>query len=131
MKLFATSLLLGALAACTSTSPREPKLELGMWGGQGVGLSVEATRVGFLFDCSGGLVDGMIPLADDGSFDVAGTWADGGNAFGVDHTPRPARYVGKVDGRHIHFQLIMPPDGPPTAVAYDADFGAAPRVVAC
>jgi len=131
MRIFGASLVLVALSACSSTAPRDPRLELGIYGGEDVGVVVEASRVGFIFPCAGGAVNGTITLASDGSFDVRGTWADGGNAFGVDHTPKPARYVGKVMGRHIHFQLIMPPDAPPPTNAYDADYGVAPRAPAC
>jgi len=131
MRSFATLLLLGALASCSSTSPRDRQLEVGNWGGEGVGIFVEATRVTFMFDCAGGGVDGTIALAPDGTFDVTGTWVNGGNAFGVDHTPQPVRYVGQVTRHHVHFVLIMPPGGLPRGGAYDADYGVAPHAAAC
>jgi len=131
MKFIGSLLLIAALAACSSEAPQAPRLEPGAWGGEGVGLLVDATHVEFAFDCAGGTVDGTIAVAPDGSFDVLGTWANYGNAFGVDHSPKPARYVGKVTGTHMHFTLKMPPDNSTTTVVYDASLGATPHVIAC
>jgi hypothetical protein len=116
-------------AACDSTSPAS-SLELGGWGGEHVGLFVESTSVSFLFDCAGGSVSQPIPLAADGSFDVTGTYSNGGNAFGVDHTPHATRYFGRVTGTHISFTRILL-DGSLPDATFTADFGVPPGIVAC
>ena len=117
------------LAACDSTSPAST-LELGGWGGEHVGLFVESASVTFLFDCAGGSSNGSIPLASDGSFDVTGTYVNGGNAFGIDHTPHAARYMGRVTGTHITFTRILL-DGSLPDATFTADFGVPPGIIAC
>ena len=118
------------LLGCDNSSAPAPELLAGIWGGPRVGLSVEATRVFFLFDCAGGAVDSTIPVAADGSFDVTGTFTNGGNANGVDRTPHPARYMGRITGTHITFMRVLLDGSLPTA-SFAATFGAAPEIVAC
>src|SRR5256885_15763065 len=116
-----------ALACSNSTAP---ELRTGIWGGTHVGLSVEDTRVFFLFDCAGGAVESKIPFAADGRFDVTGTFSGGGNAIGADHSAHPARYFGRLVGTHITFTRVLL-DGSRPDASFAADFGAAPSVVAC
>src|SRR5258707_13088366 len=116
------------LLACSNSTG--PNLRTGMWGGPRVGLSVEDTRVQFLFDCAAGEVDNKIPFAADGRFDVTGTFSGGGNAVGSDHSPHPARYFGRLVGTHITFTRVLL-DGSLPDASFAADFGAAPSIVAC
>ena len=116
--------------ACSNSNSPTPEFRTGMWGGQRVGLSVEATRVTFLFDCAGGAVEGRIPVAADGRFDVTGTFSFGGNIVGADHSPHPARYFGRIVGTHITFTRVLL-DGSMPDASFAADFGAAPSIVAC
>ena len=118
------------LLACDNSNVPAPELLPGIWGGPRVGLSVEATRVFFLFDCAGGAVDSTIPVAADGSFDVTGTFTNGGNANDVDHAPHPARYMGRIAGTHITFTRVLLDGSLPNA-SFAATFGAAPEIVAC
>ena len=115
------------LACSNSTGP---DLRTGMWGGPRVGLSVEDSRVQFLFDCAGGEVDNKIPFAPDGKFDVTGTFNGAGNAIGADHSPHPARYFGRLVGTHITFTRVLI-DGSLPDANFAADFGVAPSIVAC
>ena len=116
--------------ACSNSNSPDGELRTGMWGGPRVGLSVEATRVTFLFDCAGGLVESTIPSSADGSFDVTGTFTNGGNARDVDRTPHPARYFGRVSGTHVTFTRVLL-DGSKPDATFSARFGAAPEVIAC
>lgn len=126
--LFCIALLL--VVACSNSNSPASELRLGNWGGPSVGLSVEDSHVTFLFDCAGGEVDHTIPVGTDGRFDVTGTFTNNGNARGVDHTPHPARYRGRIVGTHITFTRILL-DGSMPDASFAADFGVAPSVVAC
>ncbi|MFN2604209.1 MAG: hypothetical protein ABR582_15825 [Gemmatimonadaceae bacterium] len=115
-------------AACSNSTA--PDLRTGIWGGPRVGLSVEDTRVFFLFDCAGGEVNNKIPFSTDGRFDVTGTFSGGGNAIGADHSAHPARYFGRLVGTHITFTRLLL-DGSLPDASFAADFGTAPSIVAC
>jgi len=119
-----------ALVACSPFTSPKPRLKSGGWGGDHVGLFVESTGVSFLFDCAGGSVLGQIPIARDGSFDVTGTYAGGGNALNADHSSHPTRYFGRVVGDHVTFTRVLL-DGTLPDVRFSADFGAAPGIIAC
>ena len=118
------------VVACSNSNSPGGDLRSGMWGGPSVGLSVEPTRVNFLFDCAGGSFEGTIPVGAGGRFDVVGTFINGGNARDVDHTPRPARYSGRISGSRIAFTRFLL-DGSLPDASFSAQFGAAPQVVAC
>src|SRR5260221_12363823 len=104
-------LCIAALLVLACSNSTAPDLRTGIWGGPRVGLSVEDTRVFFLFDCAGGAVESKIPFATDGRFDVTGTFSGGGNAICADHSAHPARYFGRLVGTHITFtgELIHGP----------------------
>jgi hypothetical protein len=119
-----------ALVACSNSNSPGGELRTGMWGGPRVGLSVEPTRVTLLFDCAAGTVESPISAAGDGRFDVTGTFINGGNARGVDHTPRAARYFGRISGTHVAFTRVLL-DGSMPDASFSAQFGAAPEIVAC
>jgi hypothetical protein len=131
---FATLLpALGAmLVACGHTPTATPleRLPTGSWGGEHIGVFVDSTGVTFMFDCAGGRVDGSVPLATDGSFDVAGVFTGGGNALGADHTPHPARYTGHATTTRIDVTRTLL-DGSTAPTTFTAARGAAPQVIAC
>jgi hypothetical protein len=118
------------LVGCSNSNSPGPELRSGIWGGPRVGLSVEATHVNFLFDCAAGAVEGTVPVEAGGRFDVTGTFINGGNARNVDHTPRPARYFGRIAWTHITFTRVLL-DGSMPDASFSAQFGAAPDIVAC
>jgi hypothetical protein len=130
MKLTRPFLCIAALLVVACSNSTAPDLRTGIWGGSHVGLSVEDSRVFFLFDCAGGEVDNTISFAADGKFDVTGTFSFGGNIVGGDHSPHPARYFGRLVGTHITFTRVLL-DGSLTDMSFSADFGAAPSIVAC
>jgi len=119
-----------ALTSCRSSTSPPSRLREGNWGGNHVGVLVEATQVTFLFDCAGGIVNGPIPLAADGTFDVTGTFSDNGNAFNVDHTPHATRYTGRLTGNQLTFTRVVL-DGSRPDATFSAELGAAWTVIAC
>jgi hypothetical protein len=123
-------LAIATVLACSNSNSPGSDLRTGMWGGPRVGLSVEETRVIFLFDCAAGEVDNKIPLAADGKFDATGTFTGGGNAVNSDHSAHPARYFGRIVGTHITFTRVLL-DGSMPDASFAADFGTAPSIIAC
>ena len=101
------------------------------YGGNHIGIIVEPARASFMFDCAAGSYDGQITLGRHGDFSVVGTWANGGNAVGVDHTPKPARYTGTATSSRITFSLFMPPESVTPIDVYDATLGVAPQIAVC
>src|SRR5437868_8962230 len=89
------------LVGC-SAQPND-RLEPGSYGGNHVSMVVELQRTQFLFDCASGVIDGSIRLDRQGEFNLTGTFTNGGNAQGVDHTPKPARYQGSASGAIVTF----------------------------
>lgn len=117
------------LGACKDpTGPND--LRVGDWGGEHVGLFVESSRTSFFFDCASGAVQGSISLGSGGSFDVTGTYTPGGNAVGVDHTPRAARYTGHATRTSVTFTRHLV-DGSLPDATFTATYGAAPQIAAC
>ena len=123
-------LVITAMLVLACSNSTGPDLRIGMWGGPRVGLSVEETRVTFLFDCAAGQIENKIAFAPDGRFDVTGTYNGAGNAMGADHSSHPARYFGRLVGTHITFTRVLL-DGSLPDMSFAADFGAAPSIVAC
>lgn len=125
-------LVLGtATLGCSSesTAPLD-RLSDGNWGGEHIGVFVDQTGVTFLFDCSGGRVDGSIILDSHGDFDVVGTYSDGGNAQNVDRSPHPARYVGHATRMRVDVTRTIL-DRSDAGTSFSALRGAPPMIVAC
>ena len=120
--------LLSLAAACSDPHDR---LTTGQYGGNHIGIIVEPARASFMFDCAAGSYDGQITLGRHGDFSVVGTWANGGNAVGVDHTPKSARYTGTATSSRIAFSLFMPPESVTPIDVYDATLGVAPQIAVC
>jgi hypothetical protein len=94
------AIVIAALVACSSgptVQPVDGELPLGTWGGDSAGMIVGDTSMHLHVGCTFGDVSGRIQIADDGSFDVAGTYTL--HAFPVQVGPTdPARFTGKVNG---------------------------------
>jgi hypothetical protein len=87
-----------ALIACASTPtlpPFDGSLPLGTWGSDSAALIVGDTAMHIHIKCTFGDVSGRVPLAADGSFDVAGSYML--RAYPITIGPAvPARFVGRV-----------------------------------
>ncbi|MEO8624343.1 MAG: hypothetical protein ABI625_24900 [bacterium] len=89
------------LVACSSSGTILPvfdgKLALGTWGGDNAGLIVSDTATHLHVGCTFGDVSGRIVLADNGSFDVSGSYML--HAYPIAVGPAvPARFQGQVAG---------------------------------
>ena len=126
-----TALVLAAGAGCSGVLTAPPARVLdGHYGGEGIGLDVTASQTGLSFDCAGGAIRGPIPLAPDGSFDVAGTFTGAGNAFGADHSPHAVHYRGRAS-RDVVRLVIVDSSGSSGMDTLVAVLGAPRFVAAC
>ena len=125
----AAAALLSSSLGC-SDSPKNRVLP-GSYGGNHVSVIVELQRANFQFDCASGVIDGAIELDNQNGFDVTGTYSIGGNAQGVDHSPKPARYIGTASGDILAFSLFVPANASQPIDIYVATRGAAPQIAAC
>lgn len=109
------------------------RVPAGRWGATGVVLDVAADRAATDFVCAHGTIDEPLRLDRDGRFDVRGTHVNergGPSREGEEARPRPARYLGRVDGDTITLaiELAEPAE---TLGPYKLTRGATPRLVKC
>lgn len=93
----ASALVLACSSAGIGPPPYDGTLALGTWGGDNAGMIVGDTAMHLHVGCTFGDVSGRIPVAADGSFDVAGSYML--HAYPVSYGPTvPARFTGQVSG---------------------------------
>lgn len=112
-----TAMTLGAIVSCTGAATGPDGRLVGEWGGVGAAFVAADSGGSVEFDCAHGT---FAPLfAEDGRFQVAGTWSrEGGPAFGDEGRTLPATYAGQaLDGRlvfTVHVEGEEQPFGPYT-----------------
>ncbi len=87
-------------AACSPASGVAPSggaLAAGTWGGDSAGMIVGDTSMHLHVGCTFGDVSGPVTVANDGSFDVAGSYTLHAYPIAVGPTD-PARFTGTVNG---------------------------------
>ena len=102
--------LASAIVACSSASsaplPADGLLPLGNWGGDSSAMIVSDTAMHLHISCTYGDVSGRVPLAADGSFDVAGSYML--RAYPIAVGPSvPARFVGRLIGSTLTVSAIV------------------------
>jgi hypothetical protein len=93
-----TGLVLAVVAAACGTPASPSMMPIGVWGGDHIVLTVEATSAHVEFDCAHGEIPVRLP---DGPFTVAGTFVrEHGGPIRVDETAdsHPALYVASMSG---------------------------------
>ena len=94
------AILVIACASGPTLPPFDGSLPLGNWGSDSAALIVGDTAMHIHIGCTFGDVSGRIPLAADGSFDVAGSYML--RAYPIAIGPAvPARFVGRVWGADV------------------------------
>lgn len=91
-----------------SKRKKEREVIEGMWGGAHVRLNVRAGGAELEFDCAHGEIGEPLKTDAEGRFDLPGTFTrQGPGPIRVGLTPaaRPARYVGRVEGRTMTFSM--------------------------
>jgi len=130
-------LLLIPLAACQSGgfatiipgSGANVVVQLGTWGGSGVGMDVAQGGAMLEFDCSHGTIDGPINLDATGGFAVDGVYFQEGGPIGMG-TGVPARYQGDVVGQQMTL-TVTNLDTMMKVGAFSLTFGSNANIVKC
>ena len=100
LTLATTATVILACASGPTLPPYDGSLPLGIWGSDSAALIVGDTAMHIHIKCTFGDVSGRIPLAADGSFDVAGSYML--RAYPIAIGPSvPARFVGRVRGADV------------------------------
>lgn len=91
-----------AAAACSSSSPI--RLPDGEWGGRNMDLIIEDMGASRSFKCGArGRIEQPLTLDESGAFDLPGTY----DPVVVMGGPRPARYVGALNGSTLQVTVSM------------------------
>jgi hypothetical protein len=124
---------IAALLAAACGGTRLERVPLGDWGGEHVGLTVEAAGATATFDCAHGQMQEPLLLDREGHFDVNGVFVrerGGPVREGEAEDAHPARYSGTTNGAVLRFEIALSDTqqilGPFTAV-----YGSAPRIFRC
>lgn len=83
-------------------------LSPGIWGGKGIGLTIEENGVKIEFDCADGEIEKNITLDKNGNFTATGVYiASRGGPVRLDSLleRQPARYEGKVSGNRMMLKV--------------------------
>jgi hypothetical protein len=88
----------------------EGEVRHGVWGGPHVRLTVREGGAALEFDCARGEISEPLKTNTEGRFDLQGIFTrQGPGPIRVGLTPpsRPARYVGRVEGRTMTFSIKL------------------------
>lgn len=119
------------LASCAAVPPAGVPLT-GRWGGDHVGLTLDANGGTLDYDCAAGAIAGPLVPLGDGSFAAIGTHSPGHGGpeqVGEVHPDFAARYVGTVRGDRMTLTIKVANDvliGP-----YSLRRGAEPMLMRC
>lgn len=106
----AVALLLGGCQS--AAAPSRPLL--GGWGGQHVGLVLDAAGGRLEYDCAAGMIAGPLRADRSGRFRAEGTHTPGqGGPDRIDYVPPrlPAVYEGRVTGERMTLRVRVVPSG--------------------
>jgi hypothetical protein len=122
--------LLGASATCgkSPTGPVPP----GNWGGQHIGMVVNADGATIEYDCARGTIDQTL-LAADGMFTAIGTHIrehGGPVRDGETADKHPARYDGRTDGKTMTLEVTLTDSGEKLGT-FTLQRGSSPSVFKC
>jgi len=122
-----------ALTACAAPAMTQPgDLVTGDYGGEHVGLSLDAEGGRLEYDCASGTIDGPLTTDSLGRFSVTGRHTPGeGGPDRVGDAPRswPARYLGQARGDILTLRVEVEGAASPGAFRLTRD--AAPMLLRC
>ena len=97
--------------ACADVSGPTETIAQGMWGGDGIEMTVTASGATIDFGCDAGTIDEPLIASDNGRFSVRGTYSfgiGGPRAAGEAARVHAARYEGTSDGRRMTLNISLP-----------------------
>jgi len=121
------------LAGCVTSTDKKIEPLSGNWGGQHVGLTLDASGGKLEYDCAAGVIYGPVILDPLGEFHEKGTHTPGtGGPVRQDEVPQalPALYHGSVRGERMTLRVIVPSNG--TVIGpFELILGSAPILMRC
>lgn len=110
--IFLVSVMFLALALGTSFAGQ---LASSQWGGKGIHMVVQETRVAFEFDCAFGGIAHPLIVDSQGTFSTSGTYSIEPGGPGQDGDPPlrvfPVTYSGRTDHSHMELRITFPESG--------------------
>jgi hypothetical protein len=105
------TLLALCVVGCAGPTTPSDVVPQGVWGGNGIKMTVTATGATLEFDCDAGAINEPLLFAHVGTFTASGTYSfgrGGPRQPGDPPTPRhPARYEGNIDGRQMQLSIFL------------------------
>jgi len=100
------------VAGCGGPIGPSEVLSLGVWGGEGIKMTVTATGAIIDYGCDVGTIDEVLVVDQSGEFFAGGTYSFGRGGPSQQGAPRPrahsARYEGTTDGKTIQLSVFLP-----------------------
>jgi hypothetical protein len=98
------------LTGCSGVTRPSGLVPQGAWGGDHVGLVLDAARGTLEFDCAHGTMQAPVPVAGDGTFSVTGIFVrehGGPIRDGEPADQHPAVYSGTTDGKRMTLTVAL------------------------
>jgi hypothetical protein len=121
------------LAGCGSGSQPSGLVPQGTWGGDHVGLLLDATHGTLEFDCAHGTTSAPIPVDADGGFQAMGIFVrEHGGPVRDGEIPdqHPARYMGTTDGKRMTLTVVLSDESQQMG-PFELVLGGSPHVLKC
>jgi hypothetical protein len=103
-------LVLSAAGCAGPTTPSDV-VPQGVWGGDGIKMTVTATGATLEFDCDAGAISEPLLFAHVGKFTASGTYSFGRGGPRQQGDPpapqHPARYEGSIDGKEMQLSIFL------------------------
>jgi hypothetical protein len=130
--------LVGLLLACggggdtPTSSPQNRAVPIGIWGGNGIAVTVNTAGATVEFDCAHGTIDHPMTTDAAGRFSLSGTYVQehGGPIGPEPPDTHPALYDGSVSANTMTVTITLT-DTNRAVGSFTAVEGASPHVVKC
>ena len=121
------------LTGCGGMSRPSGLVPQGEWGGDHVGMVLDAAHGTLEFDCAHGTMQAPIPMDREGAFNVTGTFVrehGGPIRDGEPADQHPAVYSGTTDGKRMTLTVALS-DEPQQIGTFELVLGGNPHVLKC
>ena len=118
---------------CGGVSRPSGLVPQGEWGGDHVGLALDAAHGTLEFDCAHGTMQAPIPVDREGAFNVTGIFVrehGGPIRDGEPADQHPAVYSGTTDGKRMTLTVALSDESQQVGT-FELVLGGQPRVVKC
>jgi hypothetical protein len=115
------------------SGPEKHELRTGIWGGEHIAMTVNASGADFEFDCAIGHINGGVETDSQGRFKASGTFtpdAGGPARKGQKIDARQAVYEGTVSGQKMNLVITLS-DGHEPIGTFGLNYGHKPNLFKC